>query len=75
MPDAVTAPKITWRAGAERTAHAHTPRSPRTLCGELVLDERLAWPDPLRRCLICRTQEEKLERVPEGESRAMWGNR
>jgi hypothetical protein len=75
MPDAVTAPKITWRAGADRVAHAHAARSPRTLCGELVLDERYAWPDPLRRCLVCRTQIEKLEPIPEGEARALWGDR
>lgn len=75
MPDAVTAPKITWRAGSDRVAHAHTARSPRTLCGEPVALETLEWPDPLRRCLICRTHAEKLERIPEGESRALWGDR
>jgi hypothetical protein len=47
-----TTPRIAWRADADRIAHAHQPKAPRTLCGELVIPERFAWP-PLRRCLAC----------------------
>lgn len=66
------APRVTWRAGADRTSHASVGHSPRTLCGELVIPERNAWPQ-LRRCLGCRALVD--EQMPEGESRAMWGNR
>lgn len=44
--------RLTWRAGADRVAHASARGWLRTLCGERVTDERLAWPE-LRRCLGC----------------------
>lgn len=51
----MTAPataKFTWRADASRISHAHAPKATRTVCGEPVTPEQLAWP-PLRRCLAC----------------------
>jgi hypothetical protein len=45
-------PRVIWRADASRIAHAHHPKSPRTVCGEPVVPETLAWP-ALRRCLAC----------------------
>jgi hypothetical protein len=45
--------RLTWRAGADRVAHASAPKGLRTLCGERIVDERLAHPE-LRRCLGCR---------------------
>jgi hypothetical protein len=44
--------RVRWLAGADRIAHASHPRQPRTMCGELVVPQPLAWP-PLRRCLAC----------------------
>lgn len=67
----MTRPRINWRAGADGTAHAHRAGHPRTLCGQLVLPERSAWPGE-RKCLACRAV---LEPVPEGEARLLWGNR
>jgi hypothetical protein len=46
------APKVTWRAGRDRVAHAHTPRATRTICGEPVVAENLSWPE-LRHCMVC----------------------
>lgn len=45
-------PKVTWRADASRISHAHHPKATRTVCGEPITPETLAWP-PLRRCLAC----------------------
>jgi hypothetical protein len=50
--DATMLEKVVWRAGADRISHGHTPKAPRTLCGEHVTPENLAWP-PLRKCLAC----------------------
>lgn len=47
-----TAPRVTWRAGRDRVAHAHSPRATRTICGERVVVETLAWPK-LRDCMVC----------------------
>ena len=44
--------RVTWRAGADKVAHAHLPRQQRTLCGERVVIERLAWPT-FRHCMVC----------------------
>ena len=52
------APRITWRAGVDRIAHAHT-RPPWTLCGLAAVAEPLAWPE-LRRCLGCRNLADQL---------------
>lgn len=30
------APRVTWRTGSDRVAHASVARAPRTLCGDLV---------------------------------------
>jgi hypothetical protein len=50
--DATKTEQVVWRADVDRIAHGHLPKTPRTLCGELVIPERHAWP-PLRRCLAC----------------------
>jgi hypothetical protein len=65
------APKITWRAGSDRIAHAHVKRGTRTLCGEPVLDERFAWPK-FRNCMVCSAA---VEQIPETELRALHGDR
>ena len=47
-----TPARVTWRADSTRIAHAHRPRATRTLCGERITAENLAWP-PLRNCFGC----------------------
>jgi hypothetical protein len=70
QPAAPTA-TVTWRAGNDRISHAHRTHELRTVCGSQIVQERLAWP-PFRRCMVCVAA---LEDVPEGEARALWGNR
>jgi hypothetical protein len=53
-------PRIRWIAGADRVAHASSPGHPRTLCGELVVDERFAWPST-RKCMACSALLDELE--------------
>lgn len=67
------APKLTWRAYTDRIAHAFPSGQARALCGERVLPERFERPDPIRRCMACDSLA--AERIPEGEARALWGNR
>lgn len=43
---------IRWTAGADKLAHGHATRSPRTLCKQEAIDERRAHPE-LRRCQEC----------------------
>lgn len=47
--------KVTWRAGADKTRHAHAPRATRTLCGEQIVPEYLAHEDAVRKCAMCLT--------------------
>lgn len=49
---AAKAPALRWVADATQVAHASTPRAPRTLCHELAVPVRFAWP-ALRRCTTC----------------------
>lgn len=57
---AAAAAQFVWRAGSDQTAHAHeyrrgmsfAPRGARTLCGQAIVDIRLAW-TPIRRCGAC----------------------
>lgn len=58
-----TLPPLTWRAGADKIAHAHEPRATRTLCGDLIVLERLAWPNPIRRCMACDSLAADRERA------------
>jgi hypothetical protein len=58
MPETATTPKVTWRAGADRIAHAHTARATRTLGGQPILDERLAW-TKFRNCMVCTAAVEQ----------------
>jgi hypothetical protein len=44
-------PRIDWRAASDLIAHAHRS-GPRTVCGQLAVPKRLAWP-PERRCTAC----------------------
>lgn len=71
MPETVTPPKVTWRAGADRVAHAHRARELRTACGMEIVAERLAW-TKFRNCMVCAAA---LEDVPEGEARLLHGDR
>lgn len=48
---------LVWRAGPDGIEHASKPRVPRTLCGQLVLPERMAWPKA-RVCSACLTAVE-----------------
>lgn len=59
----VTAPALTWRAGADKIAHAHEPRATRTLCGERIVDIRLAH-DVHRNCRGCESLAADRERTP-----------
>jgi hypothetical protein len=65
------APRVTWRAGSDRIAHAHVKRATRTLCGVPVLDERLAWPK-FRNCMVCSAA---VDQISESELRLLDGNR
>ena len=49
---APTTPRVTWRAADDRVAHASLPKGRRTLCGQRIVLERLAWPR-IRRCMTC----------------------
>ena len=42
--------KLVWRAGRDGVEHAHdkAPGTTRTLCGQPVIAERLAWPKQSR---------------------------
>jgi hypothetical protein len=73
QPTTAAEPKVTWRAGNDRIAHAHIarPKPEHTACGSEIVQERLAWPH-FRKCMVCLAA---LEPVPEGEARLMWGGR
>lgn len=82
-PVATTAPVIRWKAYADRVAHAYHragARGSRSLCTDVAeLPERFEVPvtEAASRCGTCSAVAEQLEvdAIPEGESRAMWGNR
>lgn len=71
MTAPAAAPKVTWRAGSDRVAHAHTKGATRTLCGMRVLEERFAWPK-VRDCMVCTAA---IAQIPESELRLLDGNR
>jgi hypothetical protein len=56
--EARPAPKVTWRAGSDRVAHAHTARATRTLCGAEIVAERLSW-TKFRNCMVCTAAVEQ----------------
>lgn len=45
-------PVLVWRAAADQISHAHELRALRTLCGQRIVDHRLAWP-PQVKCPDC----------------------
>lgn len=74
MPRIVPTSKVTWRAGSDRIAHAHTHGRTRSLCGQPVLEERFAW-TKFRDCMECAAAAERLDAVPETEQRLLAGDR
>ena len=58
--------RIEWVAARDGIGHAHRPDHGRTLCGQYVIAEQLAWPERVR-CLECSMiATAELEATPRG---------
>jgi len=48
--------RMIWRAGPDGIEHGHAPGGTKTVCGRLLIPERLQWPTQTR-CGACEPRK------------------